>query len=49
VPVRSALGRDDRGELIPDPAREWVGYGMSHLDLLSHPQVYRRLRDWLAI
>ena len=31
-----------------DKTNSWVGYGMSHLDLLGHPAVYARLRDWLA-
>ena len=49
VPVASALGHH------PDPARavgfakrrQWVGYGMHHLDLLDHPEVADRLLRWL--
>jgi pimeloyl-ACP methyl ester carboxylesterase len=49
VPVESALGHH------PDPARvvgfakrrQWVGYGMHHLDLLDHPDVADRLLRWL--
>ncbi|HEU4454264.1 MAG TPA: alpha/beta hydrolase [Longimicrobium sp.] len=48
VPVRSALGRGGEADLGVDPSREWVGYGMGHLDLLSHPEVYRRIHGWLS-
>jgi len=49
VPLNSALGRH------ADPARrlgfvdshQWIGRGMNHFDLLSHPEIYRRLRRWL--
>jgi hypothetical protein len=50
VPLDSALGRH------PDPSRcldfaqerQWVGYGINHLDLLGHPQVYAQLLRWLT-
>jgi pimeloyl-ACP methyl ester carboxylesterase len=50
VPVASALGHH------PDPdraigfakTRQWVGYGMNHLDLLNHPDVADRLLRWLT-
>ncbi len=50
VPLDSALG------LHPDPARtlelpktrQWIGYGMGHLELLSRPEVYAQLSKWLA-
>ena len=50
VPLNSALGRH------PDPARTlafaddrcWVGYGVSHLGLLSNAEVYAQLRQWLG-
>lgn len=50
VPLASALGRhrDPARALGFARDRQWVGYGMGHLDLLSHPEVYARLRDWLA-
>jgi hypothetical protein len=48
VPVRSALGRSAGEGLEVDPAREWVAYGRGHLDLLNDPEVYRRIRGWLA-
>ena len=49
VPVASALGHH------PDPdhavgfakSRQWIGYDMNHLDLLSHPDVADRLLRWL--
>jgi pimeloyl-ACP methyl ester carboxylesterase len=49
VPVESALGHH------ADPARaigfakrrQWIGYGMHHLDLLDHPDVADRLLRWL--
>lgn len=50
VPLDSALGRH------PDPSRslalskqqQWIGYEMGHLELLSRPEVYARLSDWLG-
>ncbi len=50
VPVGSALGRHRRAAYdlgIPEE-RTWVGYGMNHLDLLSRPDVYAQVRQWLA-
>lgn len=50
VPVGSALGRHRRAAYdlgIPDD-RTWVGYGMNHLDLLSRPEVFAQVRQWLA-
>lgn len=50
VPVDSALGRhaDPRLSLSIPKSRQWVGYGMNHLDLLSHPEVYAVMKRWLA-
>lgn len=50
VPLASALGRHDdpRLDLALPAARQWVGYGIGHLDLLSDRDVYERLRGWLA-
>ncbi|HMD96966.1 MAG TPA: alpha/beta hydrolase [Terriglobia bacterium] len=50
VPLNSALGRhkDPRFTLSFAKSREWVGYGMNHWDLLSHPAVYKQIRHWLA-
>lgn len=49
VPLDSALGDDaDPGRALGVPeTRRWVARGMSHWDLLSHPEVYERLRRWL--
>jgi len=46
----SALGRhgEPRRRLrIPD-SHCWTGYGMSHLDLLSNPAVYAKIREYLG-
>ena len=50
VPVYSALGRHALPELsLRFPAaHQWIGFGMKHLDLLSSPEVYAKLRAWLA-
>lgn len=50
VPVGSALGRhsDPRLALRFVKSRQWVGYGMRHFDLLSHPRVYKQIRKWVA-
>ena len=50
VPLRSALGQDkdpDRSLDIPE-SRQWIGYGMHHLDLLDSPAVADQLRKWLC-
>ena len=50
VSLSSALGRYDvsgRSLSIPE-SRRWVGYGMTHMELLSRPEVYGQLREWLA-
>ena len=50
VPVASALGRHKKAALtMPFPeSRQWVGHGMNHFDLLSHAEVYDKIRQWLA-
>ncbi|MGZ5081371.1 MAG: PGAP1-like alpha/beta domain-containing protein [Usitatibacter sp.] len=50
VPVDSALGRHpDPGRNLPIPeSRQWIGYGMGHLDLLDRRAVYERIRQWLS-
>ena len=50
VPVDSALGRHAASHLALDfpEARQWVGHGIAHLDLLSRPEVYAKLRAWLS-
>jgi PGAP1-like protein len=50
VGVRSALGehQDQRRALSFPASNRWVAYGIGHFALLHHPDVYERLRDWLA-
>jgi hypothetical protein len=50
VPLDSALGRDrDAARTLAfAPGRAWIGHGIGHLELLSHPEVFARLRQWLA-
>ena len=49
VPLDSALGRhtDPACALGFEAQRQWVGHGMSHLGLLSRPEVYAQLCQWL--
>ena len=50
VPLSSALGRHSSPRLDLGLAEDhqWVGRGMNHMDLLSRPEVYARLRLWLG-
>lgn len=50
VPIDSALGRHiDPGRSLALPkTRQWIGYGMNHLDLLDRGEVYAQLRRWLC-
>jgi len=50
VPVSSALGQHTNPALdLAIPAtRQWVGYEMNHMDLLSSLDVYARIKQWLA-
>jgi len=50
VPVASALGRheDPRRTLSFPESQQWIGYGMSHLDLLGRSEVSEQLVRWLA-
>lgn len=50
VPLASALGRhaDPARALAFAPDRQWVGYGMNHLDLLDRAEVYAQLKEWLS-
>jgi pimeloyl-ACP methyl ester carboxylesterase len=49
VPLDSALGchADPARALAFAEDRQWVGYGMNHLGLLSSADVYAKLRQWL--
>jgi hypothetical protein len=49
VPVASALGRHANPDFdlrIPR-TRQWVGYGLNHLELLGSEAVYLRIKRWL--
>jgi hypothetical protein len=50
IPLDSALGRhrDPARRLSFPESCQWVGYGMNHLGLLSRPEVYERIRRYLA-
>lgn len=50
VRVSSALGRhkNPAHALQIDPQRQWIGYGMNHLDLLNHPDVHVTLQTFLS-
>lgn len=49
VPLDSALGRHRTPArcLAFAEHRQWIGYGMNHLDLLGHGEVIAQLRRWL--
>jgi hypothetical protein len=49
VPLASALGqhKDAHRNLALPKSRQWVGYGMNHMDLLDRKEVYERIRRWL--
>lgn len=50
VLLSSALGRHrDPGRNLSFPeSRQWIGYGMSHFDLLGRREVYERISQWLV-
>ena len=50
VSVASALGDDTRGRrgLAIPKSRQWIGYGMNHMDLLDRSEVYVRIKRWLS-
>ncbi|MBW7833737.1 MAG: alpha/beta hydrolase [Simplicispira suum] len=50
VPLASALGQHARAEhsLIFDKDRQWVVYGVGHMQLLDSPRVAQQLVQWLA-
>jgi hypothetical protein len=47
VSVDSALGRHANRRSTPlfTESRQWLSHGLNHWDLLSHPTVYRRIRQ----
>lgn len=49
VPVSSALGEstaEQRALNYPPEENKWVGVGINHLDLLTHPQVTGKVEQW---
>ncbi len=50
VPLESALGRheDPAFTLAFPESHQWIGYGMSHSELLHRREVYERVAGWLA-
>lgn len=51
VPLNSALGLHKKAErsLHFPTSRQWVGYGMGHMDLLNSPEVYSQIKQWLSL
>lgn len=49
VQVQSALGKHKNPKLSLDipSQRQWVAYGVHHMDLLNHPGVYSKIKQWL--
>jgi len=49
VPLASALGRhrEPRLALTFPESRQWIAYGMNHLDLLGRHEVYAKIRTWV--
>ena len=50
VPMSSALGRheDSRRSLSFPKRRQWIGYGMNHMDLLGRTEVSDQIVRWFA-
>lgn len=50
VPLHSALGMHAEAsrQLAFAPAAQWIGYRISHLELLSRPEVTQQLLHWLT-
>lgn len=49
VPLDSALGRHKKPDFdlsFPE-SRQWIAYGINHFDLLSHPEVYKKIKEFL--
>ena len=45
---RARPAREPGLNLAIPQARQWIGYGMNHLDLLDRQEVYAQLRQWLS-
>ena len=50
VLVNSALGQhEEPGRTLSIPeSRQWIAHGIHHFDLLSRPEVYKKIETWLA-
>lgn len=50
VSVDSALGRHEKVDrTLPFPeSQQWIAPSMKHFDLLSRPESYEKIREWLA-
>lgn len=50
VPLKSALGQHDDPQRCLDipETNQAIFYGLNHLDLLNHPDVFAQLRRWLV-
>lgn len=48
VPTDSALGHHEepRYDMAFPKSRQWLGYGMGHMDLLDNPEVYEQIKQW---
>ncbi|MEO8842176.1 MAG: alpha/beta hydrolase, partial [Kofleriaceae bacterium] len=46
VGVASALGQHDVHGLVF--SKQWIAFGVGHIDLLDAPAVYAKLLEWLA-
>jgi len=49
VPLSSALGQHEQPHLALSFAksRRWIGYAMSHLELLDRQEVYGQIKNWV--
>lgn len=50
VDVKSALGKhiDSSKELNFSESNTWISYENNHMDLLSNPKTYAKIKDWLS-
>jgi pimeloyl-ACP methyl ester carboxylesterase len=50
VPFASALGQHEIPDLaLPiDESRQWILHGIHHFDLLSDPEAYEKIKEWLS-
>jgi len=50
VAVASALGRhrEPQHQLLFPETQQWIGREISHFEMLSHPEVYETIKNWLV-